>query len=59
MSDNVTLVTQGDLVLDMKEHVTEFVIKLALTADKLNDVEVDPSDTLVHTLPYPHSLNVP
>ena len=39
---------QGDLVLDMSEHVIEFVLKLAVNANKLSDVEVDPSNTSVH-----------
>ena len=41
---------QGDLVLDMSEKVIEFVLKLALNAQKLSDVEIDPSNTYVkHT----------
>ena len=56
-----TVTIQGDLLLDMSERVIEFVIKLALTADKLNDVEIDPSDTLVHAPDpaqtiYPHFI---
>jgi myosin-1 len=42
---------RGDLVLDMSELVVEFVLKLALNAEKLSDVEIDPSDTILHNLP--------
>ena len=38
---------QGDLVLNMSELVVEFVLKLALNAKKLSEVEIDPSDTYV------------
>ena len=37
------IVLQGDLILDFSEKVIEFVLKLALNAEKLNDVEIDPS----------------
>ena len=40
---------QGDLVLDMSGMVIEFVLKLALNAEKLGDVEIDPSNTSVNT----------
>ena len=39
--------TQGDLVLDTSDLVVEFVLKLALNAGKLDQVEIDPSSTLV------------
>jgi myosin-1 len=42
---------RGDLVLDMSEMVIEFVLKLALNAEKLGDVEIDPSNTILHNLP--------
>jgi hypothetical protein len=42
---------RGDLVLDMSEKVIEFVLKLALNAEKLGDVEIDPSNTILHNLP--------
>ena len=38
---------QGDLVLDLSELVIEFVLKLALNAKKLSDVEIDPSNKSV------------
>ena len=52
-------VVQGDLVLDMSEKVIEFVLKLALNAEKLGDVEIDPSNTSVitHTHTHTHTLS--
>ena len=49
-------VVQGDLVLDMSEKVIEFVLKLALNAEKLGDVEIDPSNTSVITHVYLHTI---
>lgn len=40
---------QGDLMLNTSELVIEFVLKLALNAEKLSDVEIDPSNTSVNT----------
>ena len=34
-------------MLDTSALVIEFVLKLALNAEKLNEVEIDPSNTLV------------
>ena len=44
---------QGDLVLDLSELVIEFVLKLAVNAEKLNEVEIDPSNTSVHIIVLP------
>lgn len=41
---------RGDLVLNMSELVIEFVLKLALAAQKLDQVEIDSSPTIVHRL---------
>ena len=35
-------------MLDLSEYVIEFVLKLAMNADKMNEVEIDPSNTSVH-----------
>lgn len=42
--------SQGDLLLNMSEQVIEFVLKLALAAEKLDQVDVDSSSTLVPLL---------
>ena len=38
-------------MLDLSEYVIEFVLKLAMNADKMNEVEIDPSNTSV-TFPF-------
>lgn len=43
----LVLCVQGDLVLNVSELVIEFVLKLAMAAQKLDQVEIDSSPTLV------------
>ena len=50
--------SQGDLLLNMSEQVIEFVLKLALAAEKLDKVDIDSSSTLVPLLSGTYSTYI-
>ena len=50
--------SQGDLLLNVSEQVIEFVLKLALAAEKLDKVDIDSSSTLVPLLSGTYSTYI-